>query len=201
MLVICGRSCDDCYKPSHNENCKADPYNISYYTMHMSVHPHLDAFWIFNFDSYYDPKPDENQVHSYFVQNRFTSVKKIFNTATNILWESKKHRESVGDNSQKAHRSFFNSEMGFFKRWFFEQNSATKDKVRDILKTKYWEILGGGFVEHDEGCAYYDDIIESYQMGLRFLKENFDYYPRTAVSADSFGHSSTTLAILAHMGV
>jgi hypothetical protein len=38
-------------------------------------------------------------------------------------------------------------------------------------------------------------------MGLRFLKENFEYYPRAAVSADSFGHSQTTLAILAHIGV
>ena len=28
-----------------------------------------------------------------------------------------------------------------------------------LLKTKYWEIVGGGYVEHDEGCAYYDDII------------------------------------------
>ena len=43
--------------------------------------------------------------------------------------------------------------------------------MKNLLKTKYWEIVGGGFVEHDEGCAYYDDIIENYQMGLRFLKE------------------------------
>ena len=70
-----------------------------------------------------------------------------------------------------------------------------------MLKTKYWEIVGGGFVEHDEGCAYYDDIIENFQVGLRFLKENFEYYPRAAVSADSFGHSQSTLAILAHLGV
>jgi hypothetical protein len=52
-----------------------------------------------------------------------------------------------------------NSEMGFFKRWYNEQNEKTKKKVQALLKTKYWEIIGGGFVEHDEGCAYYDDII------------------------------------------
>ena len=56
-----------------------------------------------------------------------------------------------------------------------------KEKVKKLLKTKYWEILGGGMVEHDEGCAYYDDIIENYQMGLRFLKEEFGYRPRVAI--------------------
>ena len=61
--------------------------------------------------------------------------------------------------------------MGFFKRWYFEQSPDKKKIVKNLLKTKYWEIVGGGFVEHDEGCAYYDDIIENYQMGLRFLKE------------------------------
>ena len=61
--------------------------------------------------------------------------------------------------------------------------------------------MGGGFVEHDQGCAYYDDIIENYQTGLSFLKEEFNYFPKAAVSADSFGHSQTTLAILAHIGV
>lgn len=63
-----------------------------------------------------------------------------------------------------------NSEMGFFKRWYNEQNEKTKKKVQALLKTKYWEIIGGGFVEHDEGCAYYDDIIENYQAGFNFLK-------------------------------
>jgi hypothetical protein len=44
-------------------------------------------------------------------------------------------------------------------------------------------------------------MIENFQVGLRFLKENFNYYPKAAVSADSFGHSQSTLAMLAHMGV
>lgn len=42
-----------------------------------------------------------------------------------------------------------NSEMGFFKRWFQEQSPSEQSKVKDILRTKYWEVLGGGFVEHD----------------------------------------------------
>jgi hypothetical protein len=70
-----------------------------------------------------------------------------------------------------------------------------------LLQTKYWEIVGGGYVEHDEGCSYYDDIIENYQIGLKFLKDELNYIPKAAISADSFGHSQTTLAILAHLGI
>ncbi len=33
------------------------------------------------------------------------------------------------------------------------------------------------------------------------MKEELNYIPRIAVSADSFGHSQSTLAILAHMGI
>lgn len=136
----------------------------------MSVHPHLDAFWIFDFESYYSPKSGQGDVWGYFASNRFSSVKDIFTTAKDVLWESKTLREKVSNKTQKAHRSFMNSEMGFFKRWFQEQSPSEQSKVKDILRTKYWEVLGGGFVEHDEGCAYYDDIIENFELGLHFLK-------------------------------
>ena len=78
-------SCNHCYSSKENENCHEDPYGINSYTLHMSVHPHLDAFWIFDFESYYDPKPNQGSVHSYFSQNRFHSVKEIFNTASVVL--------------------------------------------------------------------------------------------------------------------
>jgi hypothetical protein len=170
LLAGVAMGCDPCYTDSQNNNCKSDGVDLPSYTLHMSVHPHLDAYWIFNFDSYYDPKPSEGDVQGYFMSNRFHSVRQIFTTAKDVLWQSKQLRETVGNRTQKAHRSFFNSEMGFFKHWFGEQNPEDKDKVRALLKTKYWEILGGGYVEHDEGCAYYDDIIENFELGLHFLK-------------------------------
>lgn len=58
----------------------------------------------------------------YFSSNRFHSVKTIFDTTTRVLTKSKKVREIEGAAAQNAHRSFFNSEMGFFKRWYTEQN-------------------------------------------------------------------------------
>lgn len=58
----------------------------------MSVHPHLDAFWIFDFESYYNPKQHEMNVRNYFANNRFNSVKEIFDTTTEVLTDSKKLR-------------------------------------------------------------------------------------------------------------
>ena len=86
-------ACDNnCYNKRFDENCAKDEVGQDSYTLHMSVHPHLDAFWIFNLDSYYDPKPSQGDVQSYFRSNRFNSVKEIFNTATRVLTESKEHR-------------------------------------------------------------------------------------------------------------
>lgn len=75
LLVGSVRACDPCYNPSHNDNCPQVADSLDSYTLHMSVHPHLDAYWIFNFESYYDPKPSESEVRGYFMSNRFNSVK------------------------------------------------------------------------------------------------------------------------------
>jgi hypothetical protein len=62
-------------------------------------------------------------------------------------------------------------------------------------------VLGGGFVENDEAGAYYDDIIDNYQLGSHFLQEEFGYLPKVAISADSFGHSQSMAALLTHFGI
>lgn len=33
------------------------------------------------------------------------------------------------------------------------------------------------------------------------MKEEFNYYPKVGIAADSFGHSQSTLALLAHFGI
>ncbi len=61
ILLLCGviaKACDPCYTAGRTENCADKEIGKDSYTLHMSVHPHLDAFWIFNFDSYYDPQPE-----------------------------------------------------------------------------------------------------------------------------------------------
>jgi hypothetical protein len=57
-LTVNTSECDACFRAELNENCADDGVGLPSYTLHMSVHPHLDAYWIFNFDSYYDPQPN-----------------------------------------------------------------------------------------------------------------------------------------------
>lgn len=42
-------NCQECYNRGEDLNCELQPTNISSHTLHMAVHPHLDAFWIFDF--------------------------------------------------------------------------------------------------------------------------------------------------------
>lgn len=77
-LMVAILSCGDpCYNPLYDTNCPADPLrpDIDAYTFHMTVHPHLDAYWIFTFDDYYNPNPHNSGVRGYFAQNNFNSVK------------------------------------------------------------------------------------------------------------------------------
>lgn len=87
MFVIANACSDPCYNASLDTNCQVDPLrpDIDAYTFHMTVHPHLDAYWIFTFDDYYNPSPNNVGVRSYFAQNIFASVKDIFNTALHTL--------------------------------------------------------------------------------------------------------------------
>jgi hypothetical protein len=64
MLAVL-RGCDSCYEEQIG-SCSEDEVGLDSYTLHMSVHPHLDAYWIFNFDSYYNPQPTQSEVRNYF---------------------------------------------------------------------------------------------------------------------------------------
>lgn len=130
LLSVHASPCGSCYSPAYDTNCQKPSEILPDSMLHFSVHPHLDAFWIFDFESYYQPLPSEVDVYSYFAQNRFSSVREIFDTAYQVLSKSKSFREAGGGSSQKAHRSFFNSEMGFFKRWYFEQPESVKHGVK-----------------------------------------------------------------------
>ena len=54
------KQCQSCYYENNNVNCENDEVGLEHYTLHMSVHPHLDAFWIYNFETYYDVNKANN---------------------------------------------------------------------------------------------------------------------------------------------
>lgn len=49
VIIAVTLTCNPCYREEFNQNCAKDEVGKDSYTLHMSVHPHLDAYWIFNF--------------------------------------------------------------------------------------------------------------------------------------------------------
>jgi alpha-amylase/alpha-mannosidase (GH57 family) len=49
--------------------------------------------------------------------------------------------------------------------------------------------VNGGWVDNDEGCPNFDDIINNMMIGHEFIKKTFGVYPKVGWNVDTFGHS------------
>jgi len=61
--------------------------------------------------------------------------------------------------------------MKYFKMWWDIQNDQSKDQVRKFLSNGQLNILNGGLSAPDEACTNYDDILDNFMSGHRFLAE------------------------------
>ena len=58
-------------------------------------------------------------------------------------------------------RTFTIDGIDFLMMWWKEQNETTKNLVTELINEGRIEILNGGWSEHDEGVAYYSDMISN----------------------------------------
>ncbi len=114
------------------------PVNI-----HLIAHTHDDAGWLKTVDEYYSGT--NNQVVKIGVVNILDSVVE----------------ELLRDPSKK----FTYVEIGFFWRWWGEQNDATKKAVRGLVAQNQLEFVNGGWVMNDEAACHYEDIVEQMALG------------------------------------
>jgi hypothetical protein len=61
--------------------------------------------------------------------------------------------------------------MKYLKMWWDKQEESTKDKVRSFIKNGQLNIINGGLSAPDEACTNYDDILDNFMSGHRFLTE------------------------------
>ena len=143
--------------------------------IHVVCHTHDDPGWLWTLDDYYMGTDDCK-----------VSVKRILDNMVVSL-------------SNKKDRKFSYVEMSFFKRWYDSQTDKIKQTVKNFIKEGRLEIINGGWVMHDEAGTYYKHLIDNMRIGLKFLKEEFNYTPKIGWFIDPFGHSSANSHILSQM--
>ena len=137
--------------------------------VHVVCHTHDDPGWLKTFQGYYND-----------------AVKNILDNMVVSL-------------SAKKERKFSYVEMSFFKKWYDNQSKEIKKKVKEFINEGRLEIINGGWVLHDEAATYYKHLINNMRIGLKFLKEEFNYIPRVGWFIDPFGHSSANSHLLKQM--
>eukprot|EP00357_Protocruzia_adherens_P000608 CAMPEP_0115005768 /NCGR_PEP_ID=MMETSP0216-20121206/20086_1 /TAXON_ID=223996 /ORGANISM="Protocruzia adherens, Strain Boccale" /LENGTH=1013 /DNA_ID=CAMNT_0002372193 /DNA_START=50 /DNA_END=3091 /DNA_ORIENTATION=- len=153
-------------------------YDKEKLNIHMLSHTHDDMGWLKTVDQYF--YGDKNDI-------QHAGVQYILDTVVRAL----------ADNPQ---RRFVYVEMGFFKRWWDEQDDVIRSLVRGLIKNGQLEFANAGWTMNDESDIYYEDIITNMSLGHEFLLKEFGIRPRVAWHIDPFGHQASQAAIFAQMG-
>ena len=143
--------------------------------IHVVCHTHDDPGWLWPLDDYYLGTADCK-----------VSVKRILD---NMIISLENNPE----------RKFSYVEMCFFKQWYESQTEKIKSKIKSFVEKGRLEFINGGWVMHDEACVHYTHILDNMRLGLKFLKDEFNYTPKIGWFIDPFGHSSTNAEIFRQM--
>ncbi|KAK5583058.1 hypothetical protein RB653_004648 [Dictyostelium firmibasis] len=92
-------------------------------------------------------------------------------------------------------------EIGFFSRWWEEQNESKREIVRGLIKNKQFVFISGGWVQNDEATASVDDVITQMTQGHQWLRDTLNVTIEYAWQIDPFGYSSSTPTIFSNMGI
>ena len=101
------------------------------------------------------------------------------------------------NNNPNAKFSFCN--IGFLKHWT-DNDPDNFALFKKAVASGQMEILNGGLSVHDNAASYFDDIISTYEYGREYVKQNFNYNPRTGWLIDPFGLTLSTSRLYAEMG-
>ena len=91
-------------------------------------------------------------------------------------------------------------EMAFLYRWWKQASDVEKARLRKLVREGQIEFLNAGWCASDEATIYYEDFIDQMTVGLRWLKETFNYVPEVAWHIDPFGHQASTASLFSRMG-
>ncbi|XP_017042925.2 lysosomal alpha-mannosidase [Drosophila ficusphila] len=160
------------------ESCPATKINMI--NVHLVPHSHDDVGWLKTVDQYY-----------YGSQNRIqhAGVQYILDTVVEELLKDSKRR-------------FIQVETFFFAKWYSEQTEIVQRAVQKLVAEGRLEFTGGAWSMNDEATVHYQSVIDQFNLGLKYLKDNFGDCGRPTIGwqIDPFGHSREMASIFAQMG-
>ncbi|KAH8328536.1 hypothetical protein KR067_010551 [Drosophila pandora] len=160
------------------ETCPKTRLNMI--NVHLVPHSHDDVGWLKTVDQYY-----------YGSQNKIqhAGVQYILDTVV---------QELLKDSS----RRFIQVETFFFAKWYSEQSDTVQQAVQKLVAEGRLEFTGGAWSMNDEATVHYQSVIDQFNLGLKYLKDNFGDCARPTIGwqIDPFGHSREMASIFAQMG-
>lgn len=72
--------------------------------------------------------------------------------------------------------------------------------MKTLISRGQLHFINGGWCMSDEANMYYEDFIDQMAVGLRWLKETFNYVPSVAWHIDPFGHHAASASLFSQMG-
>ncbi len=99
------------------------------------------------------------------------------------------------------HETFvFNCNGASFYRWVEEYDPALFRRIRQLIKTGQWHVMGGWYVQPDCNMPSGESFVRQALLGKWYFKDRFGVEPTTAVNFDPFGHTRGLVQILAKSG-
>ena len=110
-------------------------FNATRKVVHLFPHSHTDEGWVSTVDDFYTGN-DKDGIY-------VGGVKDIFDT-------------TITEMILNPNRTFAFAEMKNFKRWYDDQETALKDKVKELVLNGQLDLVGGGWSSPDEATTTYD---------------------------------------------
>ena len=144
--------------------------------VHLVPHTHDDAGWLKTVEQYHFGSNQNHQV---------AGVQFVLDSVVAAL-------------AADPARTFIYGEVAFFSRWWDEQVEDVRATVRDLVASGRLQFVNGGWVQHDEAAAHWEDMVAQTGRGHAWLAATFGpaALPTVQWSIDPFGHSATQASLL-----
>lgn len=94
----------------------------------------------------------------------------------------------------------FNHNEVILYEWIEEYDPALFERIRRLVKSGNWHIMGGWFLQPDCTMPHGESYVRQIETGRRYFAEKFGARPTTAINFDPFGHSRGLVQIMARAG-